>query len=111
MKINPNTYLVAIGFDALPKKMEMTGWKQDEITPKQKATLDKYGIQYAHIKYKGQASMLISILTKRANDNMATPKQIQMLLNHGYASGHIKRLTVKGAAKIISELLVAEAAE
>ena len=108
MKIEPNTYLVALGFEPLPKKAEMTGWKTESVTDKQKALLEKYGVAYAHIYYKGQASMLISIITKRMNEHMATPKQIQMLLSKGYASGHIKRLTMKGASKIINELLVAE---
>ena len=108
MKINPNTLLVALGYSPLPKKAEMTGWKQDLITDKQKALLEKYGVAYAQIKYKGQASMIISIVTKRMNEDMATPKQIQMLLSKGYASGHIKRLTKEGASKIIARLIIAE---
>jgi len=109
MKIQPDTYLTALGYAPMPKKMEMSGWKQEPITEKQKTQLEKYGVAYTRIKYKGQASLILGIIFKRGDQNMATPKQIQMLLQHGYASGHIKRLTLKGASKIISEMLIAEA--
>jgi len=81
----------------------MNGWKCDPVTDKQKETLDRYGIAYARVKYKGQASMIISLILKRNEERMATPRQIQVLLKNGYSMGRIKLLTVRGASKIISE--------
>lgn len=103
MKIQADVYLTACGHAPMPKKDQLVGWKADVITDKQKATLDKYGIAYARIKYKGQASMIISLIFKRDEGHLATPRQIQILLANGYAIGRIKRLTVKGASRIISQ--------
>ena len=47
--------------------------------------------------------MIISLILKRNDDHMATPKQIQVLLAHGYSMGKVKYLTIRGASKIISE--------
>ena len=102
MKIQPDTYLTACGLAPMPKKTELNGWRNDDITEKQKATLDKYGIAYARIKYKGQASLIINIIFKREEENKATPKQIQILLKNGYSIGRIHLLTKRGASKIIS---------
>ena len=102
MKIQADTYLVACGCAPMLKKYEMAGWKTDPVSGKQKETLAKFGIAYARVKYKGQASMIISLIFKREKDNLATPKQIQVLLAHGYAMGKIKYLTVRGASRIIS---------
>lgn len=103
MKIQADVYLTACGLPPMPKKYEMSGWKCDPITEKQKDTLEKYGIAYARVKYKGQASMIISLILKRNEDRLATPKQIQVLLKSGYSMGRIKLLSIRGASKIISE--------
>lgn len=103
MKIQADVYLTACGLPPMPKKYEMSGWKCDPISDKQKETLEKYGIAYARVKYKGQASMIIGLILKRNDERLATPRQIQVLLKNGYAMGRIKLLSVKGASKIISE--------
>jgi hypothetical protein len=102
MKIQPDTYLIACGLTPMLKKYEMFGWKTDPATGKQKETLSKYGIAYSRVKYKGQASLLIQTILKRNNDGLASPKQIQVLISHGYSMGRIKYLTMRGANKIIS---------
>jgi len=109
MKIQPDTYLTTLGYAPLPKKYDMAGWMQDFATPKQKAELSKFNIAYTRVKYKGQASLLLSIIYRRANQGLATPKQIQVLLQNGYKSGHIRQLTVKGASKIICKYIIQNA--
>ena len=101
MKIQADVYLTACGYPPMPRKWDFEGWRTDPITDKQKKTLDGYGIAYSRVKYKGQASMIISIISKRSAKTLATPKQIQVLLKQGYSMGRIKLLTVKGASKII----------
>lgn len=108
MKIQADVYLTACGYPPMPKKYEFSGWKTEPITNKQKTMLERYGVAYSRVKYKGQASMIIDLIFKRNEEGLATPKQIQVLLKNGYSFGKVKRLTVKGASKIISEFLYTE---
>ena len=105
MKIQADVYLTTLGYAPMLQKLEMRGWRKDPVTAKQKETLDKYGIAYARVKYKGQASMLIDIIFERDSQRLATPKQIQLLLKCGYTSGKIKYLTRQGACKLIGKYL------
>lgn len=105
MKIQADVYLTVLGYAPMPKKDELIGWRAQPISDKQKIMLDKYGIAYARVRYKGQASQIIEIITKRSKKNLATPKQIQVLLKNNYPQGRIKRLTIRGASKIISEFV------
>lgn len=105
MKIQADVYLTTCGEAPLLKKWELKGWQADKITDKQKAMLEQYGIAYARVKYKGQASMLISLIIERNKCNLATPKQIQVLLQKGYAPSKIKKLTNRGASMVIARLL------
>ena len=104
-KIQPNVYLIAIGRLPLPTKYELAGWKEDPTTDKQKKELDKYGIAYSTIRYKGQASMVLQVIYDRAKYNLATPKPIQLLLEKGYKGNRMQYLTVQGASRVIKGLL------
>lgn len=108
MKIQADVYLTTLGYPPMPKKYELSGWRAQPVTEKQKAMLEKYGIAYARVKYKGQASQIIGIITDRCANNLATPKQIQILLKNNYAMGRIKNLTIHGASKIIAKYLLDE---
>lgn len=103
MKIQADVYLTTLGYSPMLHKFEMDGWKRDPITEKQKELLEKYGIAYARVKYKGQASMIIDVIFERNQKKLATPKQIQVLLKHNYTMGKIKYLTKEGAGRIISK--------
>ena len=104
-KIQPNTFLIAIGMAPMPTKYDLFGWREEPATEKQKKELEKFGIAYSTIRYKGQASMVLQTIYKREADGLATPKQIQLLLEKGYKGNRLRYLTVIGASRIIKDLI------
>lgn len=102
MKIQADVFLTTLGYPPMPKRNELSGWERDPVTDKQKNILDKHGIAYARVKYKGQASSIIEIIFKRDSKGLPSPKQIQILLKNGYDIAEIQGMTRREASKIIA---------
>lgn len=103
-KLSPETYMLACGALPLPSKKELVGWECDKVTDKQKATLDKFDIAVATIRYKGQASRVLGMITKRIDKKLSSPRQIQILLQKGYTFSELAPMTFKEASSILDRL-------
>jgi len=103
MKIQADVYLTTLGLPPMPKRNELSGWERDYVTDKQKYVLDKHGIAYARVKYKGQASKIIQVIYDRDSKGLPSPKQIQVLLKHGYEILEIQKMTRREASIVIAK--------
>ena len=68
----------------------------------QKKTLEDFGIFPDEIEHAGTADMLISKLTQRRSDGLATPKQIRFLEAKGFQ--HVGTWQFEAARKMISRI-------
>lgn len=59
-------------------------WHESAITDKQKATLEKFGIDSGGVTTKGLASALLDKIFTRMNLKLATAKQVQFLRRNGH---------------------------
>lgn len=103
-KLSPETYMLACGALPLPSKKELVGWEGDRITDKQKSTLNKFDIAVTTIRYKGQASRVLGMITKRIDKKLSSPRQIQILLTKGYTFAELAPMTFKEASAILDKL-------
>ena len=103
-KLAAETYMLACGALPLPSKRELIGWECDKATEKQKAAIDKCDIKTTDIKYKGQASRVISMIGKRIEKKLCSPRQIQILLKNGYTFSELAPMSFKEASGILDRL-------
>lgn len=103
-KLAAETYMLACGALPLPGKKELVGWETDKVTDKQKETLDKFDIAVTNIRYKGQASRVLGMITKRIDKKLSSPRQIQILLQKGYTFAELAPMTFAEASEILTRL-------
>lgn len=77
-------------------------WECKEPTDKQKAAIEKFGVDAEGIESAGQASALLDALVKRSNSGLATPKQIRCLEKYGFK--HVGTWSFEAASKMISRI-------
>jgi len=77
-------------------------WECKEPTEKQKAAIEKFGVDASDIESAGQASALLDALCKRADSGLATPKQIRCLEKYGFK--HVGTWSFEAASKMISRI-------
>ena len=67
----------------IPEMDGLYDWRSQPITEAQKDFIHNLGVNITGIRYKGQASIIISTLVKRRDSGLATPKQLAYLLKTG----------------------------
>jgi superfamily II DNA or RNA helicase len=77
-------------------------WECKEPTDKQRAAIEKFGVDASGIESAGQASALLDALCKRADSHLATPKQIRCLEKYGFK--HVGTWAFEDASKMISRI-------
>lgn len=59
-------------------------WHSFEISDKQKAFLERQGIELSTVRDRGHANMICDRLINRLKQGLATPKQLRVLQRNGY---------------------------
>jgi len=59
-------------------------WEYGDMTERQKTTIERFGVDPDGIETAGQASAFIDALMRRADNGLATAKQIRCLERHGF---------------------------
>ena len=77
-------------------------WECEDPTDQQLKTLEKFGVDPSGVENRGQASALIEALFKRADNRLATPKQIRLLERYGFQ--HVGGWPFEAANKMISRI-------
>lgn len=93
------TYHQSEMFDYEP----MAKWEEEGVSPKQRATLIKFGVNPDSVKCKGQASIIIGTMIKRIDLGLATPRQIKLLNKYGIKNA--SKMKIKEASDLITDLL------
>lgn len=101
--IDPLDYELSVEADSLIDYVPTFGWEMEPATDKQKATIEKFGIN-ADNMCKGQASQLIDNLIGRVG--MSSPKQIKLLQRYGFKNVH--EWTMDEAKATIAQLAAAD---
>lgn len=87
--VDPLLFAFSINSEVLIDYEPTYDWEKQPISDKQKACLEKYGIDYLNIRTKGEASVLLDILSRRQRENLATPKQIRKLESYGFKNVYL----------------------
>jgi len=74
--------------EELPNMDGLFGKNRDGVTAAQKTFLRQLGIGTTGLKYKGQASKVITYALTRKNNGLATPGQMRALRKHGIQNVH-----------------------
>ena len=72
------------------------------IKDKQRATIERFGVDPAGIENAGQASAFIDALMRRADSGLATAKQIRCLERAGFQ--HVGTWSIDAAKAVIGKL-------
>lgn len=87
--VDPLFFAFSINSEVLTDYQPTYDWESQPISDKQKTCLEKYGIDYLNIRTKGEASVLLDILSRRQNENLARPKQIRKLESYGFKNVYL----------------------
>ena len=77
-------------------------WECKKPTKKQIETIEKFGVDAENIESMGQASALLDALMKRADNHLATPKQIRCLEKYGFQ--HVGTWSFDAAREMINKI-------
>lgn len=77
-------------------------WEQKDATESQLKAIERFGIDSQGVETRGQAAALLDALTKRADNHMATPKQVRLLERYGFK--HVGTWSFDAASKMISRI-------
>lgn len=104
--VDPLQFEFSIQAEDLTHYVPSFGYEVQAITPKQKKTIEDFGLNPDTVENAGKASMLIDRLHKRKAEGLSTPKQIRFLENKGFknvgtwtntqASNMISRISASG---------------
>lgn len=75
--------------EEIPNINGLFGKNRDGVTEAQKTFLHQLGIGTTGLKYKGQASRLITLALQRKENGLATPGQMRALKKMGIANVHV----------------------
>jgi len=76
-------------------------WHGDEVSDKQRALIDRFGLDGNSVQNKGHASALLDKLFLRSDLGLATAKQLRWLYQIGHP--HPETLTFKEASAYLTE--------
>lgn len=82
--VDPLQYAMSIAAEDLANYVPSFGWEMGPASEKQKAILEKRGIDPDEIDCAGKAAKLIDRLIARQDAGLATPKQIRFLERKGF---------------------------
>ena len=77
-------------------------WECEDATDKQKAAIEKFGVDASGVHTKGQAAALLDALTRRIDNHLATPKQVRLLERYGFK--HVGTWSFDDAHKMIGRI-------
>ena len=100
--VDPLQWFVSTGEMALEDYQPFAAWEYEPVSEKQKAILEKFGINPTGIDTKGKASLMIDRAIARKKQGLATPKQIRCLERYGYE--RVGEWSFEAANKKISQL-------
>lgn len=104
-RMNPNEIEILFGI-TIPNYDGCYGKGKDGITEKQRAFIHSLGINITGLKYKAQASVIISCVIKRKENGLASIKQLQTIRNLGIKTKTpIQYITRDEASNILSKYL------
>lgn len=101
--IDPLAWAISIGDAALASWVPETAWDSAAPTVGQIDFLIKQGVDISKIKYKGLASKIIGRLMSRIKMHLATPGQMEFMLQLGLDEQVCARLTMKEASALIDK--------
>ena len=82
--VDPLQFAVSIQELDLENYVPTKLWEYGDVTDKQRATIEKFGVASDGIECAGQASAFIDALKRRVESGLATPKQIRCLERAGF---------------------------
>ena len=82
--INPIEWGMATGDSSVVDYEATMKWHMEPVSEKQAALLASYGFDPRRFENKGQASALIDSLMARGRRELATPKQVKLLMQRGH---------------------------
>ena len=100
--VDPLQYAISICDTDLADYAPAFGWEREPMTEAQRNALDSAGIDHEAIDTKGHASAIMDTLTQRRESGLATPKQVRLLEQRGFA--HVGTWTFERASAMISRL-------
>ena len=103
--VDPLQYAMSIDAESLADYVPTKLWEFGAVTDRQKALLERNGIDWAGAENAGQASVLIDAIVKRNESGMSTPKQIRLLERFGFAK--VGTWTREQASAVISRYAAA----
>lgn len=100
--VNPLQYEMSIAAEDLSGYIPEFAWEMAPATDKQKAALEKYGIDASEISNVGKASKLLDRVKKRRDSGLSSPKQIRLLERRGFR--HVGTWSMEAASSMISRI-------
>lgn len=100
--VNPLQYEMSIAAEDLSGYIPEFAWEMAPATDKQKAALEKYGIDASEISNAGKASKLLDRVKKRRDNGLSSPKQIRLLERRGFQ--HVGTWSMEAASSMISRI-------
>ncbi len=100
--VNPLQYEMSIAAEDLSGYIPEFAWEMAPATDKQKAALEKYGIDASEISNAGKASKLLDRVKKRRDSGLSSPKQIRLLERRGFK--HVGTWSMDAASSMISRI-------
>lgn len=100
--VNPLQYEMSIAAEDLSGYIPEFAWEMAPATDKQKAALEKYGIDASEISNAGKASKLLDRVKKRRDSGLSSPKQIRLLERRGFK--HVGTWSLDAASSMISRI-------
>ena len=100
--VNPLQYEMSIAAEDLSGYIPEFAWEMAPATDRQKAALEKYGIDASEISNAGKASKLLDRVKKRRDSGLSSPKQIRLLERRGFK--HVGTWSMEAASSMISRI-------
>jgi superfamily II DNA or RNA helicase len=73
------------------------GWHHERPSEKQLAYIERSGVDTSQIRGRGEASAIIDVLEKRRNLNLASWKQVRLMIRLGHETPHMVTFQEAGA--------------
>lgn len=100
--VDPLQWEMSISSNDLASYEETFAWELKPMTDKQKASLEKWGINPDEVETCGKARLILDKLQKRREAGLTTPKQIRMLERKGFQ--RVGEWQFSEASKLIDEI-------
>lgn len=84
--VDPLQFEMSIMSEDLSGYVPSFAWEMGPATDKQKAALEKFGINPEEVENAGKASLLLDRVIKRKKQGLTTPKQIRLLERYGFSN-------------------------